>query len=132
MKLVDREFDRVFKFVCVGILNTLLNWIIFIFLNDKGVYYIISNIIAYTIATVHSYLWNYMWVFKYKGSNQKETASKFVILNLMGLSINTLIMFILVDKINISKIVAIIITTAIVMVFNYILNKIWVFRRKNL
>ena len=53
------------KFGLVGVLNTIINWILFRLLNSIGVYYIISNIIAYSISTVNSYLWNSKWVFEY-------------------------------------------------------------------
>lgn len=130
MDFTDSGIGKVIKFGLVGVLNTLINWIIFAVLNFVGVYYIIANVIAYVIATINSYIWNSRWVFKYKGEDKKETTTKFILLNLAGLALNTMILYLLVDLIGLNKLIALVITTVIVMVINYIVNKIWVFKEK--
>lgn len=130
MDFTDREISKFIKFGIVGILNTLINWTIFAILNFLGMYYIISNIIAYVIATINSYIWNSKWVFKYKGEDKKETTGKFILLNLFGLSLNTVILYLFVDLMRFNKLIALVITTIIVMIINYILNKVWVFKEK--
>uniref|UniRef100_UPI0026124692 GtrA family protein n=1 Tax=uncultured Clostridium sp. TaxID=59620 RepID=UPI0026124692 len=74
------------------------------------------------------YICNSKWVFKYKGERRNETIIKFIVLNLIGLVLNTSILYLLVDKLLFNKLIALIITTLIVMVINYIVNKIWVFK----
>ena len=130
MDFTDREISKFIKFGIVGILNTLINWTIFAILNFLGMYYIISNIIAYVIATINSYIWNSKWVFKYRGEDKKETTGKFILLNLFGLSLNTVILYLFVDLMRFNKLIALVITTIIVMIINYILNKVWVFKEK--
>lgn len=129
MRFVNDNLFRFVKFGLVGVLNTAINWIIFILLNSLGIYYIISNIIAYTLSTINSYMWNSKWVFKYEGKNIKETTFKFIILNVIGLILNTCILYVLVDILGLSKIRGLIIATAIVMVLNYFINKLWVFSK---
>lgn len=130
MRFLNDDLFRFIKFGLVGVLNTAINWIIFILLNSLGVYYIISNIISYSLSTLNSYIWNSKWVFKYNGDNIKETTFKFIILNIIGLILNTCILYILVDILGLSKIIGLIITTGIVMILNYFINKLWVFSRK--
>lgn len=130
MDFTDRGISKFIKFGIVGILNTLINWTIFAILNFLGMYYIISNIIAYVIATINSYIWNSKWVFKYRGEDKKETTGKFILLNLFGLSLNTVILYLFVDLMRFNKLIALVITTIIVMIINYILNKVWVFKEK--
>lgn len=129
MEFLSDDLFRFIKFGLVGILNTLINWILFIILNRLGSYYIISNIIAYSISTLNSYLWNSKWVFKYSGDSLKETSLKFIILNIIGLTLNTIILYLLVDIVGLRKLIALIITTGIVMILNYFINKIWVFKK---
>ena len=95
MNFINEGVNKFVKFGLVGVLNTLINWIIFALLNFIGVYYIVANVIAYVIATANSYIWNSKWVFKYNGKNKKETTAKFVILNLIGLGLNTGILYLL-------------------------------------
>lgn len=130
MDFANSGIGKFIKFGLVGVLNTLINWIIFAVLNFVGVYYIIANVIAYVIATINSYTWNSRWVFKYNGKDQKETTTKFIVLNLVGLALNTIILYLLVDLIGLNKLISLVITTVIVMVINYIVNKIWVFKEK--
>ena len=129
MKFLSEDLSRFIKFGLVGVLNTIINWILFILLNSMGVYYIISNIIAYSISTLNSYLWNSKWVFKYTGDNVNQTTFKFLTLNIIGLVLNTIILFLLVDIIKLPKIIALIIATGVVMILNYFINKLWVFKK---
>ena len=129
MNFLNEDIVRFIKFGMVGVLNTLVNWIIFFILNTLGMYYIFSNIIAYSISTIHSYLWNTLWVFKYKDKASTDTTFKFITLNVVGLLLNTVILYILVDLFNLNKMLGLIITTIIIMFINYAVNKIWVFKR---
>ena len=129
MKFINDGVIRFIKFGMVGVINTLVNWIIFFILNALGMYYILANIIAYILGTVNSYLWNTLWVFKYKDKASTETTIKFIILNLIGLGLNTGILDVLVDLCNLNKFIGLVTTTAIVMIINYIVNKLWVFSK---
>ena len=129
MKFINDGVIRFIKFGMVGVINTLVNWIIFFILNALGMYYILANIIAYILGTVNSYLWNTLWVFKYKDKASTETTIKFIILNLIGLGLNTGILYVLVDLCNLNKFIGLVITTGIVMIINYIVNKLWVFSK---
>ena len=126
----NNDLIKLIRFSIVGVGNTLVNWSIFIILNVFGVYYIISNIIAYTIATVNSYIWNSLWVFKYGQGLNINTSVKFFILNLVGLTVNTTIMYILVDILNFNKFIALVIASVLVVIMNYTINKLWVFKEK--
>lgn len=73
------KFINFIRFVIVGVLNALINWIIFFILNNIGIYYIISNLIAYSIATINSYFWNSKWVFNNE-EDRVKTSLKFILL----------------------------------------------------
>lgn len=127
----NNDLIKLIRFSIVGVGNTLVNWSIFIILNAFGVYYILSNIIAYIIATVNSYIWNSLWVFKYGQGLNINTSVKFFILNLVGLTVNTTIMYILVDILNFNKFIALVIASVLVVMMNYTINKLWVFKEEN-
>ena len=127
----NNDLIKLIRFSIVGVGNTLVNWITFFILNAFGVYYIISNIIAYIIATINSYIWNSLWVFKYGQGLNINTSVKFFILNLVGLTVNTTIMYILVDILNFNKFIALVIASVFVLIMNYTINKLWVFKEEN-
>lgn len=128
--LKNNDLIKFIRFSIVGVGNTVVNWIIFFILNACGIYYIISNIIAYAVATINSYIWNSLWVFKYGQGLKINTSVKFFILNLIGLTVNTSIMYVLVDIFNFKKFVALVIASIFVVIMNYTVNKLWVFREK--
>lgn len=130
MDFLSDDILRFIKFAFVGALNTLINWVLFFILNSIGIYYILSNIIAYSVSTINSYIWNSKWVFNYEGDNKKATTLKFIALNIFGLVLNTIILFILVDIINLNKMIGLVIATLIVTCVNYLVNKFWVFTNK--
>lgn len=127
----NNDLIKLIRFSIVGVGNTLVNWGIFFILNAFGVYYIISNIIAYIIATINSYIWNSLWVFKYGQGLNINTSVKFFILNLVGLTANTTIMYILVDILNLNKFMALVLASVVVVIMNYTINKLWVFKEEN-
>ena len=126
------ELINIIKFSIVGVSNTLLNFVIFILLNNIGINYILASIIEYSISIINSYFWNSRLVFKYDNKNKKSILIKFIILNLIGLSINAVLMATLVGVLAIKKIVAMFIVSLLVMCINYILNKIWVFKKESI
>ena len=126
------ELINIIKFSIVGVSNTLLNFVIFILLNNIGINYILASIISYSISIINSYFWNSRLVFKYDNKNKKSILIKFIILNLIGLSINAVLMATLVGVLAIKKIVAMFIVSLLVMCINYILNKIWVFKKESI
>lgn len=130
IEVQSKELFKIIKFAIIGVLNTLVNWVFFYILNSIGVYYLISNIIAYSLATIHSYFWNSTWVFNYNKRLEIKSSIKFIILNLCGLALNTFILFLLVDFLNINKFISLIFATVLVTIINYIFNKMWVFRKK--
>lgn len=127
IKLNKKEFIRFIKFGMVGTLNTSLNWMLFYLLNLTGIHYMISSVIAYSLSVVNSYIWNSKWVFEYKSKDKKKSSFKFIVLNLIGLLINSILIYILIDIFNIEKMIGLIVTTIVVMIINYLGNKLWAF-----
>ena len=76
VNIVNKDIFRFIKFALVGVMNTLLNWSIFFILTKVELYYIVANVIAYLIATIHSYFWNSIWVFKYNNGSKIKSSIK--------------------------------------------------------
>lgn len=89
------------------------------------VYYLIANVISFTVSTIYNYIASVNWVFDAddeKKKNKKYTAL-FVILSVIGLGINQLCMFAFVSGFGIYYLVAKVLATGIVMVFNFVTRK---------
>lgn len=82
------------------------------------------------MGTLNSYIWNKNWVFKSK-QEHKKVLFKFVTVNLLTLGFNTLFLYLLVDKFHGSKFISQLLVTAVGLVINFSLNKIWTFKEEN-
>ncbi len=119
------------KFALVGCLNTGITIGTYSLLTYLNVNYIIANIIGYSLGTLNSYVWNKNWVFK-STQEHKKLLFKFIIVNLLTLGFNTSLLYLLVDKLHGSKFISQLFVTAVGLVINFSLNKIWTFKEEKL
>ncbi|MBO1580482.1 GtrA family protein [Bacillus sp. XF8] len=118
------------KFSLIGVLNTLITIISYIFLIKIGMNYLIANCFAYLIGVANSYYWNKNWVFESKNKDL-SLFFKFLTVNLIVLTFNTISLFILVDKLFINKFISQIFSIGVGMIMNFFLNKLWTFNKQN-
>ncbi|ULT56464.1 GtrA family protein [Neobacillus drentensis] len=120
---------KLLKFGLVGIVNTLISIGCYILFVKLGMHYIAANILSYLIGLVNSYYWNKKWVFK-NTENHLAVFVKFVIVNLIVLSINTGCLFLLVHQWGFNQYGSQLAATALGMGINFILNNQWTFEAK--
>ena len=110
---------QIFKFVIVGFVATIIDWVL-------GIYYIISAILSFIISVTYNYLVSVKWVFVV---NKEKTKLKnfivFVVFSVIGLLLTLGIMKIGVDYFKVTTMVMKVISTLIVMVFNFVSRKMF-------
>ncbi len=119
---------QVMKFVLVGGMSFVLDFIIYYVLtNFFSVYYLVAGFFSFSLSLIFNYLMSMKFVFKSK-DNLKKTHEFmiFVTLSVMGLGINLLSLFILVDQFKMNDLIAKVFVAGIVMVFNFITRKIFI------
>ncbi len=123
---------QIFKFVIVGGIATVIDWLIyFILYNLCSINPLIANIISFSISVIYNYLASVKWVFKVNNSKtKKQLFSEFMLFSILGLLLTEFLLWLFIAKLNIGGLVAKVISTAIVMVFNFVTRKI--FLEKNL
>ena len=122
------KYKQFILFCLVGASNTLITMGVLALLLRLGVYYLIASPVAYICGVVNGYLWSSKLVFKKKRT--VENATKFLIVNIIVLGVNTGLMWIWVDALSIREILAQILTICFTMPLNFILNKLWTYRSK--
>lgn len=92
------------KFGLVGIMNTVIDLGIFNVLSQVfGVYVVVANIISVGVAIVNSYIWNKNWTFQDKSKeNSVGKFAKFVIFSLIGMGLQTFMVWLLATKWTVS------------------------------
>ncbi len=123
---------EIFKFISVGILNAVFLIFLLVFFTDFiGLFYILSAIIAYEITIILGFIIHDNWTFKkiIKSSKKKNRFLKYNIFSLLGLGLNSLILFILTENIHIEYYYSEIIAIVIVFIFNFSTSKLISFKK---
>ncbi len=124
---MEKIIKQIFKFGIVGGICFLIDYIILFICTDIfNIYYLISSIISFTISTIFNYILSVKWVFNVKRQNEKKkNFIIFVTFSVIGLILNQIIMWFGVEILSIYYMITKIISTIIVMVFNFITRKIF-------
>ncbi len=127
-KLLENKLIRqILRFGIVGGLAFLIDYGIFTILSQfLHVHYLVASIISFSISVIFNYILSIKWVFDVTKKQDAKDFALFIILSVIGLGINSLIMYISVDLMHIHELIAKIIATAIVMVYNFISRKIFI------
>lgn len=95
-------------------------------LNIQSIDAAFANTIGYVAGMANSFVLNKIWTFEAKGRTARQM-HRFVLLNLIGLVISTVLIFIFVDQLGFTYLVVWPVTIALVMILNYTGNKYWTF-----
>ncbi|MGY5483987.1 GtrA family protein [Paenibacillus sp. ALE2] len=117
------------RFGIVGLVNTGVDYIIFMLLAWTGVPVVVAQIISYSCGTANSYILNSKWTFgkqREKNTNKSQLL-KFIVINLIVLGITSLLLQVLQTETELPLALGKLIATAAGMIINYIGSRYWVF-----
>lgn len=129
--IIERRGVRQFvKFGLVGVSSTAIDWGIFYVLYLVfGIYYLAAKMISFSVSVVNSFVWNRRWTFRSNDPRRLHEFLKFLVVSVVGLSANTLIMYIAVDEYHFRKIFGLMVATLVVTLWNFTANKFYTFKR---
>ena len=120
-------------YVCFGILTTIIgfgSYALFIYL---GFNVAASNTLSHILAILFAYVTNKIWVFKVRDYSVRKIVPeflKFVSSRLLAYIIDTALLVLLVDVLLYDPLLSKAGTSVVVVILNYIMSKIIVFRKK--
>ena len=134
-----KKYQEIINYLIVGVLTTVVSiatYFLFSLILDieNNILFIIANVLSWICAVVFAYITNKKFVFNTTTSNKKEEIkvfSMFVSSRITTLLIELAFMFVTVKVILINDKIAKVIAQFIVIVLNYILSKLFVFKKKN-
>lgn len=133
------KYEEIINYLIVGALTTLITLIsYFLFTNtflsgrsDLDIQ--IANVLSWIIAVIFAYFTNRKFVFKSKVKGQKQLKEiiNFFTSRVASLLIDMSLMFILFSIMHINDAICKLITQVVVIIMNYVLAKIIVFKKKD-
>ena len=140
IKKLYSKYKEIINYLIFGVLTTIVSLavkylLLFTILDaSNGIQLQIAVIISWIIACLFAYITNRIWVFESKSKKILKEMAKFFGARLATLGMEMLIMFIFVTLIGLNTdtwvVIWTLVTQVLVIVGNYILSKLLVFRKK--
>lgn len=118
------------KFALVGVVNTLIDFVVYALLTTIGVNYILAQWISYSAGILNSYVMNRKWTFERKEKSSKREVISFVIVNLITLSLTSFLLTVLYNKWGVALLLSKLLITIVSVGINFIGTKLFVFTTK--
>ena len=117
-------------YVVFGTLTTLVNIVVYFLLDYVlGVNYIISNVVAWFLSVLFAYVTNRIWVFESKSPDILKEMSLFFGGRIFSGILDTALLYLFIDILMIGDATSKIIVEIIIVVVNYVLSKLIVFKK---
>ena len=132
------DLIKKYKFIILygifGVLTTAINIGVYSLLYSAlGVSNVVSNVIAWILSVLFAFITNKIWVFESKSLAFKTLLlelGNFIICRLATGVLDLGIMFVGVDLLKGPAIILKVVSNALVIVLNYVLSKVFVFKKK--
>lgn len=124
---VKKLFAQFMKFGVVGVIAFVIDYGVMIALTELfGVPYLISTTVSFIVSVIFNYVASMRYVFKRKDDmSRRREFIIFVVLSVIGLGLNDLLMWIMVDHLFIDYRISKIVVTVIVAVWNFVSRKVF-------
>ncbi len=134
IKALWLKYKEIITYVFFGFVTTVVNYVVFVLCGHVfHLDVVISNAIAWILAVIVAFITNKLWVFESKKRDVKTLGrefGEFVAGRLITLALESVLLWIFVDKLGVNDLIMKIITSIIVMIVNYIFSKFIIFRKK--
>lgn len=129
-----KKYRELIVYGIVGVMTTLLNLAVYFVLTSwLGVHYIVSDIIAWIVCFIFSFVTNKLYVFKsarWTPDVLLKEVSKFFTSSVFTGIVDVGLLYAMVDLLHINGTVSKIVDNVVIIILNYILRKLWVFKEK--
>jgi len=134
---IYHKYEEIINYLIVGVLTTIVSLVTYFlctytFLDPTNkVELQIANIISWIFAVAFAYFTNRKFVFKSKEKNMLKEASSFVGSRIISLLMDMFTMFLIVSVCHFNDKIGKLASQVIVTIANYILSKLFVFKKKS-
>ena len=97
------EFWTIFRYGCIGVLNTMVFSIVAYAVNKMGFHYSVYTAAGYTCGIIFSFFMNYNLTFNSQSKSRKLMFVRFITLSLSLLGLTELIQYVLIELASLKK-----------------------------
>lgn len=127
------KYKEFILYIVFGILTTVVSISSYYICSEiLNIHYLVSNIISWVLSVIFAYFTNRVWVFESKSKYISDILKEmftFVNCRLLSGVIDMATMFVLVEAMHVNDMYAKIFTQFIVVILNYVLSKLIVFKK---
>ncbi len=91
--------------------------------------YKLAAVGAFCVALANNFFWNRRWTFRARDGHAGFQAARFVVVSLIALGFNLIVLYALVEGVDVAKVPAQALAIAAATPLNFIGNKLWSFRK---
>lgn len=130
------KYEEIINYIIIGGLTTVVSLLVYygltytIFNPNVSIELQITNIISWIASVTFAYFTNRKYVFKQKNKMNLKEAFDFYLSRVSTLVLDMLLMYILVTKLSFNDKIIKLIVQIVVIILNYVLSKIFVFKEK--
>ena len=129
LKRLLRDFKPFIKYSLVGVSGTLIDLIVlYLLVENLGLPVLHASFFSFMAAVTNNFVLNKVWTFNNSSQNYRKLYIKFALVSTGGLCLTLACMHIFVEVLGIWYILAKMLTSLLVLTWNFLGNKIWTFR----
>lgn len=123
------KYKEAILYIIFGVLTTAVNWVVYFPLTKlTSIHYQAANVISWIAAVVFAYFTNREFVFLSKNKNKIAEFIKFTSGRVFSLLAEMAVLFLLIEIIDFHEDMSKIFGQVIVVILNYIISKVFVFK----
>ena len=133
MKIYRKNEEAISYLFWGGVAFVLGTGLFYVFANVMGLYEQIANVLSWVICVIFVYFTNRTFVFKSKVKGFKNRLKEFkdcVTARVLTLVMENVILFVMIDLLSINNMISKLVGQFVVIVSNYFLSKLWIFKNK--
>lgn len=133
--VIYKKNKEVINYLIFGFLTTMINLAVYFILTvsvldaRNSLELQIANVVAWIVAVIFAYITNRKFVFASKNSNKFKELGSFFLARVVTLLVDMILMYLGVNILNFNDKIIKVISQVIVIVSNYILSKLFVFKK---
>lgn len=128
---MNKIIKQLTRFLGVGVIATIIDFLVLYIVHSLlGMHYLIGTTAGFVVSTIYNYWASMRYVFKskVKEGDRREKRREFMtflLLSVIGLALTNLLMSFMVSYLSFPVAISKVLTTGIVMVFNFITRKLF-------